>query len=145
MTRITTVLRLLLGTGFVVFGLNYFLHFLPEPEGMPPAAMAFVGALVSSKLLTFVKIIEIGAGALLLANRFVPLALALLAPILVGIAFFHAVLVPSGLPVAVVFLGLELALAWSYRAAFAPMLRARVAPTAAVPARPRVEAAAQAA
>jgi hypothetical protein len=67
----------------------------------------------------------VAAGLLLLSNRCVPLALALLAPILVNIIAFHAFLAPSGLALPLVLLGLELYLARSYRDAFAPMLQAR--------------------
>ena len=123
------VARYLLGFGFVVFGLNFFLHFLPQPKDIPPAAGAFVGALIASGyVMNVVKSIEVVAGLLLLSNRFVPLALTLLAPLLVAIVGFHAFLAPAGLPVAVVFLALELYLAYSYREAYAPMLKSRVAP-----------------
>lgn len=117
--------RLLLGTIFVVFGLNFFLHFLPQPP-MEGAPLAFIGALVvSGFVMPIVKAVEVIAGLMLLSNRFVPLALALLAPIVVVIVGFHTVLAPAGAGLAFVVLGLELALAWTYRAAFAPMLKAR--------------------
>jgi uncharacterized membrane protein YphA (DoxX/SURF4 family) len=132
-SKLATAARLLLGLGFTVFGLNFFLHFLPQPAP-PPEAGAYLGALVGGHVLLVVKVVEISTGLLLLSNRFVPLALTLLAPILVGITLFHATFEPAGLPVVAVFLGLELILAWSYRAAFAPMLQAKVAPTAAAPA-----------
>jgi putative oxidoreductase len=126
MSRIPTVLRLLLGLGFTVLGLNYFLEFLPPPDPPPAEAGAFLGAFASSKFLALVKAIEVGAGLLLLSNRFVPLALALLAPILVGMTYFHAMLAPAGIAPALIFVAIELYLAWSYRDAFAPMLRSRV-------------------
>lgn len=117
--------RYLLGTIFFVFGLNFFLHFLPQPP-MEGAPLAFIGALVASGyVMPIVKAVEVVAGLMLLSNRFVPLALALLAPLVVSIVGFHTVLAPEGAPMAFVVLGLELALAWSYRAAFAPMLRAQ--------------------
>jgi uncharacterized membrane protein YphA (DoxX/SURF4 family) len=128
MARIPTILRLLLGLGFTVFGLNYFLDFMPPQDPPPPEAGAFLGAFVSSKFLTLVKAIEVGAGLLLLSNRFVPLALTLLAPVLVGMVYFHAMLAPAGIGPALGFTVMELVLAWSYRDAFAPMLRARVSP-----------------
>ena len=68
------------------------------------------------------------AGTLLLINRFVPLALSLFAPFVVNSLAFHIFLEHSGLPMAAVFAGLELYLAWTYRAAFRPMLAARVSP-----------------
>lgn len=61
-----------------------------------------------------------------------PLALTLLAPILVGMAYFHAMLAPAGISPALVFVAMELVLAWSYRDAFSPMLRAWVSPVAPV-------------
>ncbi len=120
-----TAARILLGAAFLVFGLNFFLHFLPMPPHQP-AADAFLGALVQSGyLLALVKGVEVVTGLLLLAELFVPLALTVLAPVLVNIALFHVFLDPAGLPVVVLLVGLEVYLAWTWRAAFAPLLRAR--------------------
>lgn len=130
--RISSVARILLGLGFVVFSTNYFIPFLPAQDPPPPEAMPFLGGFAGSGMLTLVKAIELGAGLLLLSNRFVPLALALLAPIIVGIFAVHALLAPAGLPIAIVFLALELVAAWSYRSAFAPMLRAKTTPSPVV-------------
>lgn len=128
MRHLAPVSRVLLGLVFLVFAANYFVPFLP-PQPPPPAeAMGFIVALVSSKLLAFVKIIEIAGALALLSNRLVPLALAVLAPITVGIVFFHVMLAPAGLPIAIGLVVLELILAWSYRSAFAPMLRPKTAP-----------------
>ena len=132
MSRIFTIARILLGLGFTVFALDYFVPFLPAQDPPPPEALPFLGAFAGSGFLTLVKVIELGAGILLLTNRFVPLALALLAPIIVGIAAFHILLAPAGMPIVIAFVALELVLAWGYRAAFAPMLRARVAPAPAI-------------
>ena len=126
--HIPTVARVLLGVVFFVFGLNGFLHFIPQTPP-PAAALAFFGALFATGyMLPLVMGTELLAGVLLLANRFVPLALALIAPVVVNILAFHAALAPSGLLLALVVLALEVLLAWSYRAAFRSMLAARVAP-----------------
>jgi len=127
MKHITTVARVLLGLIFVVFSLNFFFHFLPAQPPPPASAMALLGGLVSSKMLAVVKTIELVAGVALLANRFVPLALTLLAPIVVAIAIVHVTVLPSGVAMAVALVAIEAFLAWSYRSAFAPMLRAKVA------------------
>jgi len=128
--KVPLVARTLLGLAFTVFGLNFFLHFLPQPP--PPAeGGAFLGALVTGKILTIVKLVEISAGLALLGNRFVPLALTLLAPVEIGILAYHGVFDPAGLPVIMVLMALTGYLAWAYRAAFAPMLRAQVEPVAA--------------
>ena len=123
-----TAARILLGLSFTVFGLNGFLHFLPMPPP-PPAGGAFFGALAATGyMLPLIKGTEVVVGLLLLSNRFVPLALTLIAPVLVNILGYHLFLAPGiGLPL--VLLALELGLAWAYRDAFRPMLRAVVRPT----------------
>ncbi|HEY4059607.1 MAG TPA: hypothetical protein VGM39_23495 [Kofleriaceae bacterium] len=128
MRFIAPTARILLGLTFVVFSANFFHPFLPQPGPMPAEAGAFAGAMFASHLLTFLKVIEMAAGLALLANRAVPLAMTLLAPIIVGIVFFHTVLAPAGIGVALFILALEIVLAWSYRSAFKPMLGLDVKP-----------------
>jgi hypothetical protein len=126
--QIPRAARVLLGLLFFVFGLNGFLHFLPQPP-LEGAALAFVTALLESGfVMVLVKGVEVAAGAMLLSNRYVPLALSLLAPIIVVIVAFHALLAPSGMPIALLVLGLLLYLARAYRQAFAPMLQRQVEP-----------------
>src|SRR3954462_7189401 len=126
--KLPTIARFVLGTAFFVFGLNGFLHFLPQPPMSGPPA-SFAGALFATGyMFPLIKGTEVAASLLLLSNRFVPLALAVLAPVLVNIVAFHAFLAPSGLVLPIVLLGLELYLARSYRGAFASMLHARTEP-----------------
>jgi uncharacterized membrane protein YphA (DoxX/SURF4 family) len=120
--------RVLLGLAFFVLGLNGFLRFIPQPPMSGPPA-EFLGAMIATGyLFALVKGTEVVCGLLLLAGLFVPLALTLLAPVLVNIVAFHVFLEPAALPIPLLLLALELYLAWSYRAAFQPMLRPRVAP-----------------
>lgn len=86
---------------FLVFGLNGFLSFIPTP---PPTGIAgqFIGAMFVSHYLAAVFALEIVAGALLLANRFVLAALTILGPLLVNIVFFHAFMAPTGYAPAVI-------------------------------------------
>lgn len=122
--------RILLGLIFFVFGLNFFLHFIPQPPPSGPAG-AFAGAMFATGyLFVVIKVVEVLSGALLLVGRFVPLALAVLAPIVINIVFFHAFLAPSGIALPIVVLALELFLAWSYRSVYRPMLATRAAPDA---------------
>ena len=127
---VPTVARILMGLPLVVFGLNAFLNFIPQPETpMPEGAMAFAGALMNSGyMMELIGVTHLVVGVLLLLNRFVPLALALWAPFIVNSIAFHIFLERTGLPMALVFLAFELYLAWKYRHAFAPMLAARVTP-----------------
>jgi uncharacterized membrane protein YphA (DoxX/SURF4 family) len=119
--------RVLLGLVFFVFGLGALLNWFPAPppESLPPKLVAFDAAMRGSYLFTLVKSTETLMGLLLLANRFVPLALVILAPIIVNILLVHMLIAPTGLPVAIVVLALELYLAWVHRRAFAPLLTAR--------------------
>ena len=122
-----TVARVVLGLVFFVFGLNGFLQFLPQPP-MPAAALPFLGGLAGAGyFFPLLKATEVIAGVLLLSNRFVPLALTVLAPIIVNIAAFHLVLAPNPIMVAFLLVA-EIYLAWSYRDAFRGVLAAKARP-----------------
>jgi putative oxidoreductase len=96
------IARILLGLVFLVFGLNGFLNFIPT--GPLPSGLAgqFLTALLASHYALFVSAIQIAGGALLLVNRYVPLALTLLGPVIVNILLFHSLLNRSGLPLAII-------------------------------------------
>lgn len=123
--------RVLLGLIFFVTGLNGFLNFLPQPSTpLPAGAVAFAAALQQTGyLFPLLMGTQVIVGALLLSNRFVPLALALIAPIVVNILAFHVFLAPSGIGLAVVVAALEVYLTWAYRQAYRPMLAMRVTPS----------------
>ena len=129
MKRLIPIARTLLGLAFVVFSANYFVPFLPQQPLPPPDALAFIIAFKGSGLLTFIKAIELAAGLALIANVAPALAATLLAPIIIGILWFHAALAPVGIAVPLVLLALELVVAWGYRGAFLSMLRVKLAPT----------------
>src|SRR5579863_1175539 len=98
--RIASLIAQYLAGGiFLVFGLNGFLSFIPLP---PPTGIAgqFMGALYASHYLWVIFAFQLVAGVLLLANRYVPLAVAMLAPVIVNILSFHFLMAPSGLPLA---------------------------------------------
>lgn len=133
-SKLPSITRVVLGLAFFVFGLNGFLHFLPQPPMSGPPA-DFAGALFATGyMFPLIKGTEVVASLLLLSNRYVPLALAVLAPVLVNIVAFHAFLAPAGLALPIVLLALELYLARSYKDAFAPMLHARTQPHGDTPA-----------
>jgi hypothetical protein len=124
------IARILMGLPLLVFGLNMFLNFIPQPKTpMSEGAMAFAGALFKSGyMMQLIGTTQLIVGAMLVSNRFVPLALALFAPFIVNSIAFHVFLEHSGLPMAAVFLALELYLAWAYRQAYRTMLSAKVTP-----------------
>jgi putative oxidoreductase len=103
MKIVSLIARILLGLIFVVFGLNGFLNFLsmgPLPSGL---AGQFIVALAVSHYFWVIAALQVAGGALLLVNRFVPLGLVLLGPVIVNIILYHTFLNPSGaVPAAVV-------------------------------------------
>jgi uncharacterized membrane protein YphA (DoxX/SURF4 family) len=117
MKIVAVIARILLGLIFFVFGLNGFLNFIPAPP-MTGTAGAFVGALIGSHYIYLVSGTQVIAGALLLINRFVPLALALLAPVLANILAYHLTMQLEGLPLALITTILWAILMWRYRAHF---------------------------
>lgn len=119
-----------MGLPFFIGGLNGLFKIFPEPNPpMPEGATAFLEALIKSGyMMQLIMGTQLIVGTLLLINRFVPLALALIAPFLVNAVAFHIFLERSGLPFALIFLALELYLAWAYRNAFRPMLAMRNKP-----------------
>ena len=125
---VTAVVRVLLGVMFLVFGLNGFLNFIPAPKDLPPDLVTVSTGLMKGGYMTVVSATEILVALLLLTNLFVPLALALLAPIVVGIITFHIAIAPATIVPGIVVLVMELYLAWAYRGAFRPMLQAKVSP-----------------
>ncbi|MBL7714316.1 MAG: DoxX family membrane protein [Bdellovibrionales bacterium] len=114
--------RYLLGVIFLVFGLNGFLNFIPQGE-MPPAAMVFMGGLMSAKyFFPVLKAVEVICGALLLAGMYVPLALVVLAPIVLQIFLFHRFLAPA-IPMDIMILAMWVFAAWGYRHVYKEMLK----------------------
>jgi uncharacterized membrane protein YphA (DoxX/SURF4 family) len=118
---VTTIARLLLGLGFLVFGLNGFLHFIP---GQPPPGLAtdFMTVIVASHFYVLIFAVQALAGFLLLIDQYVPLALVALAAVIVNILAFHATMMPAGFPPAIVVTVLWFVVAWPLRAHFAPLL-----------------------
>jgi putative oxidoreductase len=124
-----TAARILLGAIFLLNGINGFLMlftgkgFLPMPQ-MPAEAGGFMGALFATGyMFPTIKTIEVLCGLALVLGRYVPLALVLLAPIIVNIFLFHLFLAPGGIVLAIIIVGLALYLGHSYRADYKPILK----------------------
>jgi putative oxidoreductase len=121
----STIARYLLGFIFLVFGLNGFLHFIPQP---PPAGVAgqFLGAMFVSNYLIPVFLCQLIPAILLLAGRYVPLALVIIGPVIVNIFLFHAFMAPSGLPMALIVAILWILTFLGVRSAFAGIFQSKV-------------------
>jgi uncharacterized membrane protein YphA (DoxX/SURF4 family) len=107
------IARILVGLVFTVFGLNGFLNFIPAPPLPPGPAGQFITALFVSHYLYVIAAVQVISGILLLINRYVPLAIVLLGPMLVNILAYHLLMNPMGLPVAAV-----VALLWIFLASY---------------------------
>ena len=121
---LSAVPRVLFGLILFGAGLAGLLNKIPQ-EPMEGAAALYMRGLGGTYLITLVKLTEVAAGALLLANRFVPLALVIIAPVVINIAAFHLFYAPSGLAVPVLMIAAQIYLAWQHRAAFVPVLTAK--------------------
>jgi putative oxidoreductase len=112
------IARYLLGLIFVVFGLNGLHPFLPM--GPLPSGIAgqYLSALTQSHYSEIVALLQVIGGALLLVNRYVPLALAILGPIIVNIVLFHVLMAPAGVAPAIVVVILWLILFYRNRQYF---------------------------
>ena len=122
--------RVLLGIGFIIFGLNILHPFLtspPPPEGS--LAAQFVAVMVPSHWITFVGVLQLLGGLLLVIGRTAPLGLVVLGPILVNILAFHIFLQGGqGIAPGLVFSALEIFLIYAYRSHFRALVTANALP-----------------
>ena len=117
--------RYLLGLLFTVFGLNGFLHFIPQPPPAKPVALQFLTAVSVSHFMGVVFLVQLIGGVALLAGRFVPFAIAILAPVLVNILNYHLTMDPGSIGGAVVATILWAILFLGHRASFAGIFQVR--------------------
>jgi putative oxidoreductase len=122
MNVVTTIARVLLGLVFVLAGASAFAF--TNPPHFPGLAGAFNDAFVRSHWSMFVGAAQLVLGLLLLVNRFVVVALIMLAAFLYNSLAFHITMMPSGLPMAIVVALLWFLVSWSYRQSFRPLFTA---------------------
>ena len=124
---VTVAARVLLGLVFLSFGLNGLLHLFPLPPAQGAAAVFINGLIASRYFFPLLFVVYVLTGAALVMGRFVPLALTVLAPVIVNVAIMH-LFVPSSraeIGLAALVTVLEIFLAWRYKTAFRPLLRPR--------------------
>ena len=127
MKIVVLIVRILLGLIFIFFGSNLVRPFLPAP---PLAGLAgqYATVLFVSHYMFFVGAVQVIGGLLLLINRYVPLALVLLGPVIANILLFHSLMAPSGLPLASVVFIFWLILVWRARRNFSGIFAQRIEP-----------------
>lgn len=128
---IPTTARILLGLIYAIFGLNYFLHFIPMPPLQSGATADFFNGLFQSGyFFPMLKGMEVVFGILLLIGLFVPLSLVIVVPISINILLFHAFLAPDGIALSIFIVVLNGYLLWAYRDHFKSFLKSKASLTA---------------
>jgi uncharacterized membrane protein YphA (DoxX/SURF4 family) len=120
-SKVTMVLRIILGLILIIFGANKFAGFMPAPE-LPESAGNFMTALmVAGYMFPLIGAVEVIVGLLLVFKKWVPFALLLLAPVSVNIIFFHLMLAPAGIGPGAVLAILNVALIYAYWDKYKPL------------------------
>lgn len=132
MSKLVIGARILLGLLFAVFGAMGLFQLVETPPMEGDVAAFMAGLVATGYFMTLLKLTETVCGLLLLIGRYVPLALTVLAPVVLNILLFHVFLAPDpqGLGMAIVILVLEIFLAWAYRDSFRGVLAAKATPSA---------------
>ncbi|MGY3055562.1 putative oxidoreductase [Pedobacter sp. UYEF25] len=118
--------RLILGFLYLVFGLDYFLHFIPYQHMHTGVMGALVAGLKGvGYIYPMMKMIQIVAGLSLLTNRFAPFAAVVIFPISLNVMLFHSILVPSGWYMGVLLLLPNILLGFGYKKYYAGMFTAK--------------------
>jgi putative oxidoreductase len=126
MKIVYAIARYLLGLMFLVFGLNMFLNFIPQPPPPPGLAGQFATTLLAAHYFYAVGAVMVISAVLFLVNRFVGLGLTLLGPVLFNILLFHILMNPSGIGGGAVATLLWLLVAWQHRIVFERLFAARL-------------------
>lgn len=118
MKVVAVIARILLGIMFTVFGLNGFLHFLPN-QPMSGLPLQYFTVLVQSQMVGAIFAIQLITGLLFLSGLFVPLALVINGAVIANILLFHIYLAPAGIGPGLLAFVLWLITFWSVRSHFA--------------------------
>ena len=119
--KVVLVLRIIFGLFLITFGMNKFLNFMPPME-MGEAAGNYFGALMSTKTLMLVAIVEIAAGLSLLLNKYAALMMLILMSVSINAVLFHATLEPGTIPPALAMLILNIVMLFVYKDKYKELL-----------------------
>ena len=115
---------LLFGLMFINSGLNKFFNYMPMPSDMPERMMKLMTAFIQiGWLMPLIAVAEIVGGVLFITNKFRALGAIIIFPVLVGILLPHIIIAPSGLPIALILLGIEMWVIIENREKYLPMVK----------------------
>jgi uncharacterized membrane protein YphA (DoxX/SURF4 family) len=122
--KILFVVSLLFGVMFINSGLNKFFNYMPMPKDMPENMMKVMAAFMEiGWLMPLIAVAEIVGGVLFITNKFRALGAIIIFPVLIGILLTHIIIAPSGLPIALVMLGIEMWVIIENREKYMPMVK----------------------
>lgn len=121
--KIFFVIYLLLGLMFINAGLNKFLNYMPVPEDLPEKMVKMRAAFMEiSWLFPLIGFAEVAGGLLFIIPRFRPLGAIIIFPIMIGILLTHITAAPSGLPIAIVLLAINLWAIYDNKEKYMPLI-----------------------
>ncbi len=122
--KILFVVSLLFGLMFINSGLNKFFNYMPMPKEMPEDVVKLFGAFMTiGWLMPLIAVVEIVGGILFITNKYRALGAIMIFPIMIGILLTHIINVPSGLPIALVLLAINLWVIIENREKYMPMIK----------------------
>lgn len=123
-TKILFVVSLLFGLMFINAGLDKFFHYMPIPKDLPAGMIKLMGSIMEiGWLIPLVAIVEIVGGILFITNKYRALGAIIILPIMIGILMINITVAPSGLPIAIALLAINLWAILDNREKYLPMVR----------------------
>ena len=117
------IIRIIFGVLLVIFGANKFLNFMPAPDEMPESVMNYMTALMSTKTMELVGVVEVVAGLAFVFNKFGGLLAIILMSVSINAVLFHAFLGPADIVGALVLLVLNIVMLFGYKNQYKDMLK----------------------
>jgi putative oxidoreductase len=122
--KILFVLSLLFGLMFINSGLNKFFNYMPMPKDLPENMVKLMTAFMEiGWLMPLIAVAEIFGGVLFITNKYRGLGAIIIFPVMIGILLTHIINAPSGLPVALILLAINLWVIFENREKYLPMIK----------------------
>lgn len=122
--KILFIVILLFGLIFINSGLNKFFNYMPMPKDMPEKMLKVMNAFMTiGWLMPLIAVAEIIGGVLFIIPKYRALGAIIIFPVMIGILLTHIFIAPSGLPLALVLLAINLWVLIENREKYLPMVR----------------------